>query len=133
MSATNQYLPTLHFAEEVGVEPTRVVNSEQFSRLWPPPIGLPFLYLLFKKCAPQSHGLLYFSYRTQHHNRVLRALFLQYRRDSNSHLLERQSSVIPLDHDTICISTKSRTRTQRLEISCAIQLHHRYNCTLIRI
>ena len=33
---------TLSFAEGVGIEPTRVINSEQFSRLWPPPIGLPF-------------------------------------------------------------------------------------------
>lgn len=36
------YTPLLK-AERVGFEPTRVVNSEQFSRLWPPPIGLPFL------------------------------------------------------------------------------------------
>ena len=39
---TNICLLSFFFAEEVGIEPTRVVISEQFSRLWPPPIGLLF-------------------------------------------------------------------------------------------
>ena len=39
-------------AEEVGVEPTRVVSSEQFSRLWPPPFGLSFLF--YKKIAEDT-------------------------------------------------------------------------------
>ena len=33
----------------VGVEPTRVVSSERFSRPWPPPVGLPFRKMRAKK------------------------------------------------------------------------------------
>ncbi len=43
---TNCSILPCYFAEKVGFEPTRVVNSEQFSRLWPPPVGL-FFQLLY--------------------------------------------------------------------------------------
>ena len=47
---------TNYVAEGVGVEPTRVISSEQFSRLWPPPIGLPFQNFCKKK-APLKEML----------------------------------------------------------------------------
>ena len=58
MSVTNQYLPTLQLAEGVGVEPTRVVSSERFSRPWPPPVGLSFQKYLSKKSTSLGDALM---------------------------------------------------------------------------